>query len=250
LLLSVLAACSPPRSANRGVESSSSEGTASRAQAGQAIPVWWSTSELGIARLSDIDSELAKPFEGGITLSNAEREKALVADCATARDLQARGFAAQYPRDISTLGVLTAKCLALEALRTVKPARMSFLPTRPYSASIIEFLPAALAPTGSAARAIAIQRATAGGQPIRMVEVTVAFEAARDEEILIKGEGWQETLTLLGRGDFDADGKQDWLLRADLAMEGGTNHNSRLFLMSRDSPDEVIAVKRELKPGR
>ena len=81
-----------------------------------------------------------------------------------------------------------------------------------------------------------------------MVESTVAFEAARDEEIHINGEGWQETLVVLAKADFDGDDKQDWLLRADLAVERGTYRNSRLFLISRISPESVMIVKRELKP--
>ncbi len=36
-------------------------------------------------------------------------------DCASARSLQTQEYIAQYPRDIAVLGVLTAKCLGLEA---------------------------------------------------------------------------------------------------------------------------------------
>ena len=122
------------------------------------------------------------------------------------------------------------------------------MPLPPYSARLIEFLPAALAPALSGAQQVAIERATKGGEPIRMVESTVAFEAARDEEIHINGEGWQETLVVLAKADFDGDDKQDWLLRADLAVERGTYRNSRLFLISRISPESVMIVKRELKP--
>ncbi len=215
----------------------------------EAFPVWWSSSELGVVRLADIDAELAKPFDGGITVNNAAKDKALVADCSSARDLQSKGYAAQYPRDIAVLGVLTAKCLALEALKSAKPARSSYMPERPYTPRVIEYLPAALAPAFSKDQLLAVERATKRGEPIRMVEVTVAFEAARDEEIHINGEGWQETLMVLGKGDFDGDQQQDWLLRSDLAVERGTYRNSRLFLVSRNSSDSVITVKRELKPG-
>jgi hypothetical protein len=211
--------------------------------------VWWSTSELGIARLTDIDTELTKPFEGGIVVNSPAKEKGLVANCGTALDLQAHGYTAQYPRDIAVLGILTAKCLTLQAFKTAKPAKTSYMPERPYSTRLLDYLPAALAPAVSGAQQEIIERATKGGEPIRMVEPTVAFEAARDEEIHINGEGWQETLMVLGRADFDGDGKQDWLLRADLAMERGTYRNSRLFLLTRNSPDSVLRVTRELKPG-
>ena len=235
LLIAALTGCAGP-------------GSPPRRAAPESVRIWWSTSELGILRLADIDSELAKPFEGGITLTNSAKEKSLAADCATARDLQARGYAAQYPRDIALLGIWTAKCLTLTALRTAQPAQAAFMPLPPYSARLIEFLPAALAPALSGAQRVAIERATKGGEPIRMVESTVAFEAARDEEIHINGEGWQETLVVLAKADFDGDDKQDWLLRADLAVERGTYRNSRLFLISRISPESVMIVKRELKP--
>ena len=247
LLAGATVGCAPPRTEQPAPRSES--GVRDNAPAAAEIPVWWSTSELGITRLQDIPAEMAKPFEGGITVSNAAKEKALAADCGTARELQAQGYKAQYPRDIAVLGVMTAKCMALTALLTVKPAHTSFLPKRPYSSMLVEMLPAALAPSFSTAQQLAIERATKGGQPIRMVEVTVTFEAALDEEIHIAGEGWQETLMMLARGDFDGDSKLDWLLRADLAMERGTHRNSRLFLMSRSSPDSVISVTRELKPG-
>lgn len=212
------------------------------------IPVWWSSSELNILRISDIDRELAKPLENGITVTDAAKEKGLVSDCATARELQAQGYAAQYPRDIAALGILTAKCLALDALKTARPAARSEMPQRPYTPQVLEFLPAALAPALTGVQQRAVERATQKGDPLRVVEMTVGFEAARDEEIHIQGEGWQETLVLLGKADFDGDSVQDWLLRADLAIERGTYRNSRLFLLSRNSPDAVIAVKRELKP--
>lgn len=214
-----------------------------------AVPVWWSTSELGISRLAEVDAELTKPFDGGLVVNGPAKERGLVANCGTALDLQARGYKAQYPRDIAALGVLTAKCLTLQAFKTAKPASISFMPERPYNARLLEVLPAALAPAISGAQQEVIERATKGGEPIRMVEPTVVFEAARDEEIHINGEGWQETLMVLGRADFDGDGKQDWLLRADLAMERGTYRNSRLFLLTRNSPDSVLRVTRELKPG-
>ncbi len=248
LLLTAGAGCTPPRSESPAPHSDTSEGALS-APARAAIPVWWSTSELGITRLSDIPTEMTKPFEGGITVSNQAKEKALAADCATARELQAQGYTAQYPRDIAVLSVWTAKCMALNALLTVKPALLSFLPQRPYGPNLMEILPAALAPAFSSSQLLAIERATLGGQPIRMVEVTVKFEGAVDEEIHISGEGWQETLMLLARGDFDGDSKLDWLLRADLSMQRGTHRSARLFLMSRSSPDSVIAIRRELKPG-
>ncbi len=75
------------------------------------------------------------------------------------------------------------------------------------------------------------------------------INAARgDYEILLGGEGWQETLVLLGRGDFDGDSKLDWLVRTDLAVQRGTHRVSRLFLLTRDSPEMVMRVVRELKP--
>ena len=199
-------------------------------------------------RLADINGELAKPFDGGIAVSNRTKEKGLIANCASARELQSQGYAAQYPRDIAALGVLTAKCLALEALKSAQAARTSYMPTRPYGSRIVEILPAAFAPALSTGQQTAIERATKGGEPIRMVEVTVQFEAELDEEIHIVGEGWQETLALLARGDFDNDSRLDWLVRADLAVERGTHRVSRLFLVSRKSPDSVMHVARELKP--
>ncbi len=241
LLLLTLAAIA----ALAGCRATPETGTRARATP-ETKPIWWSSTELGIMRLADIDSELAKPFDGGITVTNPAKEKALVADCPTARDLQSRGYSAQYPRDIGVLGILTAKCLALAALKTAQPARGSYMPERPFDARLVEFLPATLAPAISATQQSAIERATKGGEPIRMVESTVAFEAARDDEIHINGEGWQETLMLLGRADFDGDAKEDWLLRADLAMQHGTHRISRLYVLSRNSPDAVMSVKREL----
>ena len=211
--------------------------------------VWWSTSELGISRLSNINAELAKPFDGNLVVSNKTKDKGLIVDCASARNLQTQGYVAQYPRDIAVLGVLTAKCLALEALKTAQPARINYMPVSPYDGRVIDMLPAAFAPALSAAQQATIDAAGRGGQPIRMVESTVTFVAARgDDEILLSGEGWQETLVLLGRGDFDGDSKLDWLVRSDLAVQRGTHRVSRLFLLTRDSPEMVMRVIREIKP--
>ncbi len=242
-LAAVLTGClSTPDSAPTPSRSASKEGAA-------GLPVvWWSTSELGITRLSGIDAELAKPFEGNLVVTDKAKEKGLIVDCASARNLQTQGYKAQYPRDIAVLGVLTAKCLALEALKTAQPARINYMPVSPYDGRVIDMLPAALAPAVSPTQQAAIELAGRGGQPIRMVESTVAFVAARgDDEILLGGEGWQETLVLLGRGDFDSDSKLDWLVRTDLAVQRGTHRVSRLFLITRDSPEMVMRVIRELK---
>ena len=242
-LAAVLTGClSAPDSA-----SNSARGNKDSAAAGPVV--WWSTSELGITRLSGIDAELAKPFEGNLAVSNKAKEKGSIVDCASARSLQTQGYVAQYPRDIAVLGVLTAKCLALEALKTAQPARTSYMPVSPYDGRVIDMLPAALAPAVSVEQQTTIDAAGRGGQPIRMVESTVAFVAARgDDEILLGGEGWQETLVLLGRGDFNGDSKLDWLVRSDLAVQRGTHRVSRLFLLTRDSPEMVMRVIRELKP--
>lgn len=219
----------------------------SAAASSATIPIRWSSAELGVTRLESIDSELAKAFEAPITVGR-KTERATCADCASTRELLNKGYAALYPRDIATLGVLVAKCLGLEALKSARQARTSFMPAPPFNASLIEVLPADLAPNLTPAQQQAVASAAVAGQPLRKVEVTVAFEAARDEEIHIAGEGWQETLLLLGRADFDGDGKQDWLVRADLAMQRGTNRVSRLFLFTRDSSVGLLRTIRELKP--
>lgn len=219
----------------------------SSAGAAAAVPIKWSSAELGVSRLESIDTELGKAFDAPITVGR-KNERGTCADCASTRELLSKGYAAIYPRDIATLGVLTAKCLGLEALKSARQARASYMPAPPFNASLIEILPADLAPTITPAQQQAVASASMAGQPLRKVEVTVAFEAARDEEIHIAGEGWQETLVLLGRADFDSDGLQDWLVRADLAMERGTNRVSRLFLFTRDSSRVPLRTIRELKP--
>lgn len=226
----------PPPSSS-GAAPTSSEG----------IPIRWSSAELGVGRIEAIDAELAKPFEPPITVGR-KAERGTGADCATTRQLLSQGYAAMYPRDISTLGVLTAKCLGLEALKTARPARINHLPASPFDETLVEFLPADLAPAITPAQQQVVARAVKAEQPLRKVEATVEFEAARNEEIHIAGDGWQETLVLLGRADFDGDGVQDWLVRADLAIQRGTHRISRLFLLTRDSPVALIRTIRELKP--
>lgn len=207
----------------------------------------FASAELGVSRREDAAGEMAKPFEAPVTVGR-KTERATAADCASARDLQSQGYRALYPRDIAALGVMTARCLGLEALKAAQPARLNYMPESPFSASLVELLPAVLAPATTQEQQQAIERAARDGQPLRKVEVTVGLEAAREDEIHIAGEGWQETLMLLGRADFDGDGKQDWLVRADLAMQHGTHRVSRLFLLTRDSPDSLIRAVRELKP--
>ncbi len=245
-VLMLLGACGPPEPASAPAAPPASATNA----AGSALPPRFSSAELGIRSASEAPAEFAKPFEGGITVSYKPKGKGLVADCASALDLQAQGYAAVYPRDIGALGILTAKCLALQLVGSAQPARVSYLPAPgEVQARILEVLPAGLAPAFSATQQALVSDATRSGRPLSAVEATVAFEAARGDEIYIAGEEWQETLVVLARADFDGDGKQDWLTRADLAMRRGTHRVSRLFVLSRTQPDAVIKIARELAPA-
>lgn len=243
--LCALTACAPPDPAP------SPKSTAgSAASSSTEIPPRFSSAELGIRTAADAQGEFAKPFEAGITVSYKPKGKAMVADCASALDLQAQGYAAVYPRDIGALGVLTAKCRALQLAGTAKPARVSHLPAAgEVQSQILGSLPAGLAPSFSATQQALINDATRSGSPIAAVEPTVGFEAARGDEIYIAGEDWQETLVVLARADFDGDGKLDWLTRADVAMRRGTHRISRLFLLTRPQPDSMLKVSRELTPA-
>ncbi|MCC6536832.1 MAG: hypothetical protein IT162_04735 [Bryobacterales bacterium] len=244
--LTLAGSCASPEPAVKPDASSAAGSSSSSPE----IPPRFSSAELGIRTPAEAQAEFAKPFEGGVTVSHKPRGKGMVADCASALDLQAQGYAAVYPRDIGALGILTAKCLALQLAATARPARVSHFPAPgEVSSQILEFLPAGLAPALSATQQALINDASRSGRPLSAVEVTAAFEAARGDEIYIAGEEWQETLVVLARADFDGDGKLDWLTRADLAMRRGTHRVSRLFLLSRPEPQSLIRVARELSPA-
>ena len=118
-LLCALAACGPPDP----TPAPSPKPNAAASAADAAYPPRFSSAELGIRTAADAPGEFAKPFEAGVTVSSKPKGKAMAADCSSALDLQTQGYAAVYPRDIGALGILTAKCLALQLVATAKPAR-------------------------------------------------------------------------------------------------------------------------------
>lgn len=243
-------------------------GAGARAAEDAGYPIWWSP-KLALGSLHDIDADLASPFPSGveITVSNISIEPEeyfdaklgiyrlagdeIARSCRSLIDLTAAGY---DHGEYKIRAVLGARCYSLDALRTAKPARTSYLREFVFDDSAIRYLPAMLGPLGSCSYLKAMLEATRQGAawapfPNRDHAYGIGHVEAKDETTLIvvgkRGGGWKwvSTIQIYGRGDFNGDGLDDLLVRTDVEVNlWSARRAPRLFLLTRVGPDDALRV--------
>jgi len=236
------------------------------ADAQGGYPIWWSP-QLDLEALEHIEAELKIPFPGWteIIVTNPsirpilkldERRgywltnQAMARTCRALIDLTEQGY---IRGDYDLLTGLGPRCYALEALRTARPARVSYLRDFVFDEGAIRFLPAMLGPRGDCEYLMVILEANRqGGRweslPNHDPSYRVGRVEVRDRDTLIvrgrhvDGESrWVSTIEIYGRGDFNGDGLDDLLVKTDVD-EGFASWGPRLFLMIRTGPKETVRV--------
>jgi hypothetical protein len=133
-------------------------------------------------------------------------------------------------------------CLALRELSSARPARSSHVADLKWNARVLSLLPAELAINVSDE---AIHKAR--GKAWTDLDRTASASESGADQIVVKGEGFTESLILLGRGDFDDSGSQDLLVKTLDTLTGGTYRNIRLFVLGRKTATARLRVVRELR---
>jgi hypothetical protein len=67
------------------------------------------------------------------------------------------------------------------------------------------------------------------------------------DEFMAKDDGWEATVSLYARGDFDGNGIEELLLRRDGTLLEGTYRNHSLFILTRSSNHGPLRVVRKIE---
>ncbi len=166
-----------------------------------------------------------------------------VASCEQAFTAESRSLTPLRPAEFSAYRHALLQCRALGMAARLQAHRESFIGHLTLDKQLARRLPPSLAFTASVSEAERQRRNTA----LRFWADVTAIKSVNplsehESEYIV--DGGSQTVTLLARGDMNADGIEDVLLRVVNATAGGSYRASHLFLITRadaDSDFEVIA---------
>lgn len=208
--------------------------------------IWWAPS-LGLTSLTAVDERLRQNFAEPIdvvrvTSGSQLPERQVITSCRAYFNL--KGYEPVTENDSAALKVEGAKCHAIEALDTVRPASRKVPFT--FAPGALEELPAGLSPAPNPAdvdlRATATKKGTSwhGYDESASLIITDASRAkvvARDSVSKIE---------ILGRADFDGDGIEDVMLLIISQGTEGSWRDVRLCVVTRAAQADVLRVIKEL----
>ena len=207
---------------------------------------------LGISRLDQAATQLDQAFEAPFEVNTREGgatavQPATVQSAANCRALlqltdriQGTPSAVDWPVLLSQLAV----CQSLQALAHVQPAQRSALPTRWTSLSATRDWPASIWPNIDADSSRAADRP---GQTLARWLKQTHWRLrgnAKDHGItaLLENDSVALALQPLARGDFDADGLEDWLVLWQAHAKGGSWAATRALLVSRQPGQRALRL--------
>ncbi len=205
------------------------------------LPVAWNP-KLQLGTLDSLPARLERPFDAPVRVKHGA-ETATLRNCAAYLKEMGRGFRAANDRDQRRLQLLRADCRALDLLRSARPARRSAIGDAwrdpRYLPPTLSFLPSA----ESRHQALAAQYK---GLSWKDSEPGVRVTSSGPKQIAMDTGSGVVRLEWYARGDFDGDGVEDVLVRVATYAKQGTYATIRLFLLTRDSPEQVLRVLREI----
>jgi len=75
------------------------------------------------------------------------------------------------------------------------------------------------------------------------INKNLSFEAVSKNKVKFSGQGGEQEIALVGRGDLNHDGDEDVLLSSRETVEGGSYFNYRLFALSVSEKGEWLLIK-------
>ena len=206
------------------------------------LPVVWS-AKLDLPALDAIHARLQRPFEDPVSVRK-DHQAAAVGNCAAFLTLTHRGFRAANDRDQRRLQFLGTDCHALELLQSAKPARKSALrgplPEPRLLPPTLGFLPSA--EDWKRARA-----AQSKGLSWKEYEPDVKVTSNTPDQALIETASGYVRIDFYAHADFNGDGVEDLLLRVNSYARQGSYASIRLFLLTRNTPLEILRILREFE---
>ncbi len=221
-------------------------------------PIWWS-GELELESLDRVGQRLRRDLwlgdPKGMELyvgGGPDGQQAQARDCESLIKLSEAGYQGLGNPNVKVQLLNLAYCRAIALLGRAKPARVSHLRDLKMNADALEFLPALVNLYASCEFICYAVAANERAIPFTKFETPLVVDVESDDEMTVWMTGWMVILSIVGRGDFTADGVDDMLILANGGATEGTYGASHLYLMTRDAPGAVLRVigaERELCPG-
>jgi hypothetical protein len=212
--------------------------------AGRMRKVEW-TSKLNLKSLSSIESRLRQPFGFAVPVVK-DSQSATVSNCNDYLKFSALHFAPHSDRDAALLRFNGVDCQAIRALSEAKPSKTSYLTDFRLDSQAADSLPPALALAVSGEDRQKARDAEERGLSWRQFQPDLILKPDK-ESLLAEQSGSSTKLEIYAHGDFNRDGVEDILLRADESFTAGTYTDSRLVLLTRKSPNSRLTVLHEYK---
>ena len=211
----------------------------------------WSM-KLDLDCLSHIDIALSSPFDGAFEVERVRPpavagasehvEKAVMKNCRTYLELRPQGYETVSDREFRVMKYTGARCVALCELKKANPAQHDYLSGFLLDANALSYLSPRLGLTVSDFDVERRTEAERQGMSWKDFEPDIVAVVIGPDEIEVTGDGWTVQLTGYAWGDFDGDGFQDVLLRADAWLSEGTWTSVRLFRLTRTSAVGKLSI--------
>lgn len=234
-LLVAAPACADERVPGTGYEVEWIEG-------GEAVPVTREGIERGLADAWPDAMEVRSGKAAGdtppITLGSCQ-------DYLDVADRQVRPYHAPSP-DHAIFQARALDCQARVLALAARPAAVSHLRTLAFDETLPDQLPwqVAMILSGAEADRIAAERPRATWREALFAPLA-GFSSCGAYCVSYSGEA--QTVSLVARGDFDGDGVEDMLLWSHEAAVGGSYRATRMFLLTRRTPEGQVELIRELE---
>jgi hypothetical protein len=215
------------------------------------FPVWWSPI-LELDSLDAIDARLARElWEGdseGLPLIKSDGDtltEVRAVNCVELERLAEEGYEGRGSHGYWLRQYQQAVCGAIALLKQAAPARESFLRDFRLDEDAIHVLPAMVDISPSCDMFCRQRVANERRIPLSVFEPVFRVTVTSDEEIEIRTVGFETDLTILARGDFNADGLDDMLVLASGGATEGTGAWADIFLLTREATGAVLTVLEE-----
>ena len=219
------------------------------------FPVWWSPV-LELESLDAIDARLERALwkgdSEGMRLMKVESDNRAEVRAVTCIDLET--FVEAGYHGIGSLGdwlhrYQLARCHAIEMLRTAIPAKQSFLRSFALDVETVNYMPAAVALKPSCDMMCRDAVANDRRIPLSQVREILLVQIYSATEMKFWSFDWHVRLTILGFADFNRDGIDDMLVLSSAGSITGRGTWADLFLLTRDTPNDVLYVLNFDKPS-
>jgi hypothetical protein len=218
-------------------------------------PVWWSPV-LELDSLDAIDARLAREIwpgdPEGLPLAKTEgetRKEVPAFNCIELERWVGEGYHGIGTNGFGLQLYNQALCRAIEMLKQAAPARRSYLREFVLDETAVAYLPAMAFRMPSCDYQCRQRLANERRIPVSQFEELVRIDSKGVDELELETPTMETRITVMARGDLNADGLDDMLVLSNTGATEGTGGWSGIYLLTREAPNAVLFVLNADKPS-